>query len=539
MSTDMPEPTAPNNDDLFASLQSILLAGERRRIKKLEVQIKRFYLQHKDEGQALQSQVQQLEAELDRLEQTLKASQKVRDEIQTKLEVLESQWDEEGTIARITPLMSQLIAGSIDDSPNEMAEAMGPVMSEAIRVQIRDSRQEMIEVLYPIIGETVQRAISEFGRELQRNIDYRLKKTFGPQGYLRFFSARLRGIDPSELALRDSLPFEIRQLFLIQRGSGFLLAHNQLGTGEEGDRDLISGMLTAISDFVRDSFGQESEADQLDEVQYGELRIIIQNGHAAYLAVVIRGIEPECFRTTLRDFVSELHIEHATALRNYEGDPDTLPNLQPQLAQLRSNFTDVQRLTSRPSLGRNTKIVLAGGSLMGLLFVGLACFYLRFTLALLPVAFPEPTASLTPTLTITASHTSSPTITLTVIPSKTATTTQTSTQTATASATPTDTPTSTNTPIPSATPSLTSTPTVILPEGRIRGNVWVRAEPDFNAARETVAVIDTSVKVLASFAEWVEIEWLSDGQIKHGWVPLNWVILNTLPTEDSTPTPTG
>jgi hypothetical protein len=74
-----------------------------------------------------------------------------------------------------------------------------------------------------------------------------------------------------------------------------------------------------------------------------------------------------------------------------------------------------------------------------------------------------------------------------------------------------------------------------LPESRIRGNVWVRPEPDFNAARETVALIDTSVKVLAFEAEWVEIEWLSDGQIKHGWVPLNWVILNSLPTEDSAP----
>lgn len=519
----MPEPLAPNNEHLLASLQSILLAQERIRIKKLEDQINALEFQHKDESQALQRQVQQLEAELDRLEQTLKASQKVRDEIQTKLELLERQGQEEdeGTIARIRPLMSQLIGRTIHDSRDEMAEAMGPVMSEAIRVQIRDSRQEMVEALYPIIGDTVQRAISEFGRELQRNIDYRLKETFGPQGYLRFFSARLRGIDPSELALRDSLPFEIRELFLIQRGSGFLLAHNHLGTSEEGARDLISGMLTAISDFVRDSFGQEGEADQLDEIQYGELRIIIQNGHAAYLAVLIRGIEPEGFRTTLRDFISELHIEHATALRNYEGEPDTLPNLQPQLVQLATNFTDVQALTSRPTLGRNTKIVLAWGSLMGLLFVGLACFYLRFTLALLPVAFPEPTASLTPTLTITASHTMSPTITFTVTPSKTATATQTSTRTATAS--------------PSATPSLTSTPTVVLPEGRIRGNVWVRPEADFNAARETVAFIDTPVKVLAFEAEWVEIEWLSDSQIKHGWVPLNWVILNSLPTEESTP----
>ena len=527
MSPDISKPPAPNNEHLFASVQSILLGQERIRLKKLEDQINALEFQHLDESQALQRQVQELEGELDRLEQALTASQKVRDEIQTKLDVLErkGQEDDEGTIARIKPLMSQLIGRSIHDSPDEMAEAIAPVMGEAIRVQIRDSRQEMVEALYPIIGETVQRAISEFGRELQRNIDYRLKETFGPQGYLRLFLARLRGIDPSELALRDSLPFEIRQLFLIQRGSGFLLAHSHLGTSEEGDRDLISGMLTAIGNFVRDSFGQESEADELDEVQYGELRIIIQNGYAAYLAVVIRGIEPEGFRTTLRHFVSELHIQHATVLRDYKGDPDTLPDLAPQLAELMSNFTKQPGLTSKPTLGRNTKIVVAGGSLIGLLFVGLACFYLRFTLALLPVAFPEPTQA--PTLTITPSHTASPTITFTLTPSKTATTTatQTSTLTATATATATDTPTSTHTP----TPSLTSTPTVILPEARIGGNVWVRPEPDLNAARERVIFIDTPVQVLAFSEEWVEIEWLSDGQIRRGWVPLTWIILESVP----------
>lgn len=531
MSIDISEPSAPNNEHLFASVQSLLLGEERIRLKKLEVQLNALGSQHKDEGQALQRQVQELAADLDRLEEALEASQKVRDEIQTKLEILQrkGQEDDEGTIARMTPIMSELIGRTIHNSRDEMAEAMAPVMSEAIRVQIRDSRQEMVEALYPIIGETVQRAISEFGRELQRNIDYRLKETFGPQGYLRFFWARLRGIEPSQLALRDSLPFEIRELFLIQRGSGFLLAHNHLGTNEEGDRDLISGMLTAIGDFVRDSFGQESEADELDEVQYGELRIIIQNGYAAYLAVVMRGIEPEGFRTTLRHFVSELHIQHATALRDYEGDPDSLPDLAPQLAQLAFNFTDVQDVTSKPTLGRNTKRVMAGGSLIGLLFVGLACFYLRFTLALLPVAFPEPTEA--PTLTITPSPTISPEATFTLTPSKTATATQTSTPISTATATTTNTPTSTHTPSPSATASLT----VILPLGRIRGNVWVRPEPDFNAPRETVAFIETPVQVLAFEGEWVEIEWLSDGQIRRGWVPLTWVTLNSVPAEDSTP----
>ncbi len=168
-----------------------------------------------------------------------------------------------------------------------MAEALGPIMGEAIRVQIRDSRKDMIEALYPVIGATVQRAVGEFTKEFQRNIDARLKATFGPQGMVRTAMARMRGVSSAELALRDLLPFSIKEIFLIQHGSGLLLAYSHPGSTEVADSDLISGMLTAIRDFVHDSFGHGDEDKELDEIQYGDERIIIQSGRAAYLAVVI------------------------------------------------------------------------------------------------------------------------------------------------------------------------------------------------------------------------------------------------------------
>ena len=114
-----------------------------------------------------------------------------------------------------------------------------------MRVQIRDSRQDMIDALYPIIGGTVQRAIAEFARDLQRNIDNRLRSTFGPRGILRSLFARLRGVSPAELAMRDALPFQIRQVFIIQHGSGLLVAHSGSEDGDEMDTDLVSAMLTA------------------------------------------------------------------------------------------------------------------------------------------------------------------------------------------------------------------------------------------------------------------------------------------------------
>lgn len=86
-------------------------------------------------------------------------------------------------------------------------------MSDAIRVQIRDSRKEMVEALYPIILETVMKAVAEFLREFQRNIDARLKSTFNFRGFLNRTSARLRGVSASELTLRESLLFLLKSCF--------------------------------------------------------------------------------------------------------------------------------------------------------------------------------------------------------------------------------------------------------------------------------------------------------------------------------------
>lgn len=221
---------------------------------------------------------------LARLEQSLKELQEKTGlsdaQIREALDELRRQHeDTEALINRIAPSMTVLVRRSIRESGVEMAETLGPIMGEAIRVQIRNSRDEMVDTLYPIIGATIQKALSQFTRELQRNIDARLRSTFGPEGFLRHLIARLRGVSASELTLREALPFEIKEIFLIQRSSGMLIAHSHYGDLTTGDSDLIGGMLTAIREFVRDAFQTE---DALDEVQFGEDRIVIQNGaHAS------------------------------------------------------------------------------------------------------------------------------------------------------------------------------------------------------------------------------------------------------------------
>lgn len=477
-SNDRVPPEDPNL--LIAEFRSILLAEERERLDRLL-------------------------AEITALRQAELAYQERLVALQTQVNQLCQQIDSPRLAARIGTLLSDLIAQQIRARRDEMAEALGPVMGEAIRVQIRDSRQEMIEALYPIIGSTVQRALAEFSRELQRNIDARLKMTLGPSGWLRRLWARWRGVASAELTLRDALPFRLHQIFLIQRASGLLLASYQVGETPITDTDLVSGMLTAIRDFVRDSFEPNGDKE-LDEVQYGDQRIIVQTGRAAYLAVVLTGIEPSGFRARLHDFIAELHTRYESALRNYTGDPTTLPPLDLKLAHLAKHLESYRTDTPPKPMGRAMRLALGGTVLLSLVMLGLLCFYIRFTIALLPLAFPAPTPTETMTLTPTPLPTSTPLPTLTA--------------------------TFTPTLSPSPTPTLAFIPATTL------GNVWVRSAPNIDAAPIAVLYQASSVNVLYASGGWLRIEWRSDRGVQQGWVSAQWVSLSKpLPSEWITPTP--
>lgn len=556
------DPIRPDGDEfLLASVQSILLKGERQRIHELEQEVAALRAAFRDKEISQQQHTDILEAELKLTRRTLKnAEERVRE---LELEVAHlrqrAQADSEGLMARLLPVFGNLISRRIRESRDEMAEALGPVMGEAIRVQIRESRDDMVEALSPVIGETVQRAVAVFFRDLQRSVDAQLRATFGPQSVWRALLARLRGVSPAELALRDALPYEIREVFVIQHGSGLLLARYEGAEGQTADLDLISGMLTAVRDFVRDSF-QPSDDGQgnLDELQYGNLRVLVQSGRSAYVAVVLRGIEPPGFRARMQQLVDDLHVRYEPALRDYAGDPESLPDLQPLLAAFVTGVIRERETAVAHKLSPTQKAFLAGSALFGILFLGLACFYLQFTIALYPIAFPSKTPTNTPTPTNTA--TATPTFTPTSTDTPTSTFTPTATHTPTPTATPTTTPTATptftpsNTPTPSHTPTQTPTPTTTgtptstptPPGAQTAGNVWVREAPDVNARLIAAIEFDTPLILISVFGPWAEVEWVSTlpwlPGVQRGWVPFSWIALRSdvLPvtaTPTSSPTP--
>ncbi len=209
---------------------------------------------------------------------------------------------------------------------------------ETLRLKIRDARDEMIEALYPIIGQTVVRAVAEAVRDLARTVDAQMRATTGPRRRSGGGSRPPARCIRPELALRDALPFSVSQVFLIHQETGLLLQHVARDTAD-ADTDLIGAMLTAIRDFTEEAFGRGRPED-LDAIQVGDRRIVIEAAQRVYLAAVVDGVEPAGFRAFMRDCVVAIAQDHAPELRDYDGDATPFDGDEDRLRGLMATAAD-------------------------------------------------------------------------------------------------------------------------------------------------------------------------------------------------------
>ncbi len=323
-----------------------------------------------------------------------------------------------------------------------LVAAVSPILGDAIRKQVREDRDALIESLYPIIGQLIGRAVAESIRDLARTIDRRMRTTVSPAYLLRRIRARAAGVSDAELALRDALPFQVAELFLVHRESGLLLLHLSQeaveGSPQDDNSDLVSSMLTAIRDFAQDAFGRGQEG-QLDEIQYGNRRIVIEACQHVYLAVVVYGVEPAGFRARLRERAVEVENSYNEILKRYDGDASRFAPVRPAMNQL---LADAGEAEAPSGLSRSQRAVIFGLAGVMILCLAGACLG-SVVLARDALNRPAYVVVVTATPGPTPTRTSTPLPTAT--PTRTATATATRPPTATATLTATVSPTATRT----------------------------------------------------------------------------------------------
>lgn len=390
-----------------------------------------------------------------------------------------------------------------------LVAAVSPILGDAIRRQVREDREEMVESIYPLIGSLIARAVAESIRDLARTIDQRMRTSVSPAYYLRRLRARAAGVSGAELALRDVLPFNVTELFLVHRDSGLLLLHlDERTAGADGagaeDSDLVSGMLTAIRDFAAQAFGR-GEQGQLDEIQYGNRRILIEAAQHVYLAVVVDGVEPVGFREKLRGRVLEVEHAYMDVLKQYDGDASHFAAARPGLEALMVEDNGAQ--ASEDFSGSQKRIVIALAVLLALCLLS-AC---AGSVVLARRALSRPAYM------VVVTATPGPTATATATTAPTATTVPTATATETPAPTGTPVPTETPTPEPTVTPLPTRTRGPA-PQARTLVVVNMRQAPGMDAPIIQRAPVGSAFTIVGRDATggWIQVCCTASGE--PGWL---------------------
>lgn len=113
----------------------------------------------------------------------------------------------------------------------------------------------------------------------------------------------------------------IDEVFLIYR-DGRLIKHFTRRIKPDVDQDILSGMLTAVQDFIRDSF--RGESGDLNHMQFGRFQILMGNGRFITVAAVLMGDEIEPFRPQIIKAIDQMEADYEIILRDWDGDVEQL-----------------------------------------------------------------------------------------------------------------------------------------------------------------------------------------------------------------------
>ena len=285
---------------------------------------------------------------------------------QTQLDELRDRLDnrsvEPRDVSRVLPEAFALRGGG----DQQISAVLTPYVENGFIATVRKSPQAIVDAIAPIMGPAIRQATARALQSMTEAFNHSLDESLSFRGFQWRLEAWRTGRTFAEVVLFHRLRYRVDQVFLIHRDTGLLLHHVAAEGVVVQDQHVLSGMLTAIQDYVRDSFGATQD-QTLDQFQVGEWTVWVEQGSRAYLAGVIRGTPPASLRERFRDVLDRIHAEQAESLVSFEGDAAPFQTVQPRLEDcLQAHYESAQ---PRSAL----KLWILGGAVV------LACFWWGWT----------------------------------------------------------------------------------------------------------------------------------------------------------------
>lgn len=235
------------------------------------------------------------------------------------------------------------------------ARALAPPVEEAITASVRRDPQPLADALFPAIGPAIRKAIAHTLATMMDSLNRTVEQSLSWRALQWRWTALRTGKPFAEIVLLNTLQYRVEQVFLIHRETSLLLQHIGFDPRAGADADQISAMLSAISDFVRDSF-RMGATESVDAMRVGDLTVVVEEGPHALLAGVVRGTPPPELRRIFQEALERIHRQLGEELEGFKGDASVFARAHPVLETcLVSHF----RTPHKPRSTRRWAVVAA------------------------------------------------------------------------------------------------------------------------------------------------------------------------------------
>ncbi|MGE3245957.1 MAG: OmpA family protein [Beijerinckiaceae bacterium] len=218
----------------------------------------------------------------------LRPEQSQLEDLQTGLDAIAARVGTAEGLERATAeILVEAFRRAETEQHRALASAVAPVVVAAIRSEIANSKDMMVEALHPIAGRMVAAAVSSAFADLVRGLNAKIDALMSARSWRWRIRSLMTGRPVSEIALAEAHRPIVSKILVVERTTGLLLAYWDKD-GDTGKKpDLISGMITAITDFSANVFNDRS--GELRSLDFGSGHLFLHSSPSRIVAAEVTG----------------------------------------------------------------------------------------------------------------------------------------------------------------------------------------------------------------------------------------------------------
>ncbi|MGH1537793.1 MAG: OmpA family protein [Gammaproteobacteria bacterium] len=233
------------------------------------------------------------------------------------------------TSEKISKVISEAIAIRCKQDES-VSQALVPSIEDAISISAKRHPKRLANALFPVIGPAIRESVAETVGAMMQQVNQLLENSLSARSIKWRINAFRTNRSFAEVMLSETVLYQVEQVFLIHRESSLLINHLTSADAIVKDPDMVSGMLTVVTDFVKDSFVVDKQQN-VKSIKFGQLNLLFEAGPHAIIVAAVRGLIPADLQITIREQLEELHRLYGNKLEVYDGNAEQFPDTYMQL----------------------------------------------------------------------------------------------------------------------------------------------------------------------------------------------------------------